>query len=813
MLIIVCLVVFSVIGFSTTKTLPKQISFNNSSDNFCIQNPTKCNSSSDCKKCSDSGEIEFDCQQANSKDTQKYCLPTKPTPSNCNTKYGVLEWTGWNTTETSEWECKCQFPNIAGGEGCELNSNVCKDGTFTFNNNVMNCECPENLQLVYTKGDHGDAIPMCVDKGEQEFMMCGNKERCNNFYGDDTQYLRYLTQNDIENKDGGSYLNTIVEEGEILYDGPKRNPKKNTYYTPDNTNILDLKQAHNICMQRFDDKNARVLLSDSCSCSNIKIKDKCIGNCSWNTDKSTGKSTCDNRTDCSHLDDENSCKNNKQCDWDGNKCNSLPNAKDPVFKCNYSNSCDLGQKKADCIGTPMYPSSCVWSGGEDMTFSGERFTNSPVLSTDNKILYVQDSDKLYAISTDTFSKLATYQFKKRSKWNCFLGVDRVYVVDQSKIVALDSKTLVVKIQGGGHDPIMSQPFYKEGKILFSFTVSYIVVVLDTKLNMINAPGEGLTDFVFGGDVVYGITQIGRLYSFNILTNATAQQQLGTLSKILLDSSRQQLYVSGELDVTKDKKNVKTYNLYMFGSLDLIPYSTGSIDVPYSITDMVISDDNKYICTYDDVSTTIYQILSTSFGLPQSQQIGNKLVFMPVFSPDDSQIIYPGANDDNNYKKIIDFNRKNKLGPDTFLFEKIFKDDIVGRPIYDNKGRLFVSTTGGVYSIPRCYGSGTTIVTSDCQTFDYRRLDGVCRTADYQFPYWKEIYLKNIPDNCYTECLHDKNCVAWNEYDGPNCRLYYMNDDKYSKKNPPSPNWVPGNPIIRGDKSKDPNASCYIKYKI
>ena len=57
-LIIVCLVIFSVIGFSTTRTVPKQISFNNSSDNFCIMNPTKCNNKNDCKKCSNYGRLQ-----------------------------------------------------------------------------------------------------------------------------------------------------------------------------------------------------------------------------------------------------------------------------------------------------------------------------------------------------------------------------------------------------------------------------------------------------------------------------------------------------------------------------------------------------------------------------------------------------------------------------------------------------------------------------------------------------------------------------------------------------------------------------------
>ena len=58
------------------------------------------------------------------------------------TKGGMLVWSGWTEPEAEmEWQCICNYPAFASGEGCsKVNSNVCIGGTFEWEKNQITGE-------------------------------------------------------------------------------------------------------------------------------------------------------------------------------------------------------------------------------------------------------------------------------------------------------------------------------------------------------------------------------------------------------------------------------------------------------------------------------------------------------------------------------------------------------------------------------------------------------------------------------------------------------------------------------------------------
>ena len=129
---------------------------NNKVKKDCYSEKVSCTNTEDCKKdCLEN--LETVCNN-------KICGPPHPTDIPCNhANGGVFSWTGWKETENMRWECECMYPEIAGGAGCELNPNVCKGGTWTYNatNNPSYppdhhyCNCSDNQQLIET----ADGIP------------------------------------------------------------------------------------------------------------------------------------------------------------------------------------------------------------------------------------------------------------------------------------------------------------------------------------------------------------------------------------------------------------------------------------------------------------------------------------------------------------------------------------------------------------------------------------------------------------------------------------------------------------------------------
>ena len=150
---------------------------------FCQSVQTSCNVDEDCKKkCDDN--IELKCVDLDRTDPQaalygasgKFCLPEKPAQI-CNTQNGgIWAWTGWSSTDRMEWDCLCTYPQIAGGAGCELNPNVCNNGTWSYdaiNNfdeapNSSFCKCPDDYQKLETIGGSGSVggYPICVQRSD-----------------------------------------------------------------------------------------------------------------------------------------------------------------------------------------------------------------------------------------------------------------------------------------------------------------------------------------------------------------------------------------------------------------------------------------------------------------------------------------------------------------------------------------------------------------------------------------------------------------------------------------------------------------------
>ena len=145
----------------------------------CLKEKLNCETSSDCQSlCKDSNIVEFDCvemKRYNSDqinkygNTEKVCAPKKA-KRNCNSKYGgVLTWNAFPELDKMAWACSCTYPELAGGPGCNLNPDVCSEGTYNLDvtspdPNISNpvtatCACPTDKQLIYGTKTY---IPKCI---------------------------------------------------------------------------------------------------------------------------------------------------------------------------------------------------------------------------------------------------------------------------------------------------------------------------------------------------------------------------------------------------------------------------------------------------------------------------------------------------------------------------------------------------------------------------------------------------------------------------------------------------------------------------
>lgn len=122
----------------------------------CGASPVPCATDGDCVKCN--GNIPFVCSQLNETDTNKYCLPEKPT-NQCgdnagpgqyaHTIPGQYVWQGWQDVETQAWTCDCEYPRYypqdpATGQ-CVKSAALCAYGTWHYPCIGTICELsPEN---------------------------------------------------------------------------------------------------------------------------------------------------------------------------------------------------------------------------------------------------------------------------------------------------------------------------------------------------------------------------------------------------------------------------------------------------------------------------------------------------------------------------------------------------------------------------------------------------------------------------------------------------------------------------------------------
>jgi hypothetical protein len=137
----------------------------------CDKTMYSCKNDDDCKKCKESAEqgVEMSCVEV-SNQTGKICSRTNATKSPCNINMGgVNVWTAWDGVERMEWDCKCMQPTFAAGTNdsgktvCNLNPDICKNGTFTWNTKFNKppsesfCFCNPGYSL-YVNGNK----PLCI---------------------------------------------------------------------------------------------------------------------------------------------------------------------------------------------------------------------------------------------------------------------------------------------------------------------------------------------------------------------------------------------------------------------------------------------------------------------------------------------------------------------------------------------------------------------------------------------------------------------------------------------------------------------------
>lgn len=168
----------------------------------CLSTPKKCTQNNDCKNSCLNTE-EMICQEMSRSELQakkfgktggKYCLPKKADQP-CNENYGGMwTWSGYSgldgTTAAQQWDCLCTLPEIAAGNGCPLNNNICKGGEFTYDargeqSNTpplpVHCKCPEGNVKIWAENGSILCIPFnpgyCADE-----QGTYNKDICSNFF-------------------------------------------------------------------------------------------------------------------------------------------------------------------------------------------------------------------------------------------------------------------------------------------------------------------------------------------------------------------------------------------------------------------------------------------------------------------------------------------------------------------------------------------------------------------------------------------------------------------------------------------------------
>ena len=168
----------------------------------CLSEILNCNDDNDCQKnCIEQfSGVQMKCvdlpkyteeQKLLYGQSQKICAPAKA-EINCNAKYGgVLSWSGFPNIENMQWDCLCSYPNLAGGPGCSLNSDVCEGGTYTWDVTDSNKSDPTN-KLLCTCGpgkslfiDPITSVPKCVPK---IFSNKFNEVSTRSFYEDNYTY-------------------------------------------------------------------------------------------------------------------------------------------------------------------------------------------------------------------------------------------------------------------------------------------------------------------------------------------------------------------------------------------------------------------------------------------------------------------------------------------------------------------------------------------------------------------------------------------------------------------------------------------------
>ena len=246
-----------------------------SKDVICSHNPKKCVKDDDCDNCIESsksqGELEITCQEIPRTSLQskkygksggKYCLPKKADQP-CNQKLGGMwTWSGYSSLEgtglSQEWDCVCTIPEIAAGNGCPLNANICQGGDFYYDAtgkdsntppHPVHCRCPENSVKILTSNGSIICSPYnagyCADeKGDY------NEEICSNFFTDPNDKIcgldpRTGTPNDcgIKISTSNNYKMNDIMCADLLNDNNKKTcmPILN-----DKMNVRGVKKCHEL---------------------------------------------------------------------------------------------------------------------------------------------------------------------------------------------------------------------------------------------------------------------------------------------------------------------------------------------------------------------------------------------------------------------------------------------------------------------------------------------------------------------------------------------------------------------------------------
>jgi len=155
---------------------------------MCQNTPVSCETDTDCERtCGDLIAMQCSEQKADRsrRTVSKYCVPAEKPSRPCDlSKGGRWLYTGWGRIDHSienDWECQCTFPTVAGriegAEGCGLNHDVCRGGTWPDGSweyaapDPTKCTCPEGTIRIIRDG----IKPMCLPKS----TICHDEKSCN----------------------------------------------------------------------------------------------------------------------------------------------------------------------------------------------------------------------------------------------------------------------------------------------------------------------------------------------------------------------------------------------------------------------------------------------------------------------------------------------------------------------------------------------------------------------------------------------------------------------------------------------------------